>query len=418
MDELKKMLEAIKAQLAAGIITPEVFNAKIAEILAMFPEQKKTLDAQAAQIKDLQEKLAKRAGLMDGLQDEKKKFSLLKLIRGIYLRDWKDADFELQVTKEYTEKVRAMDATTGSNGEYLVPPQAVTEIIEMLRAKAVVIQAGATMMTNLVGSPVEIPRQSGGATAYWVAENVAITASDLVLQQISMTPKAVGALVKLSNRLLKLSNPSAEALIQKDIAIALANAIDYVCLRGSSGSGQPTGIANTANINTVAMGAAGGRATFDTLLDMEGELEDDNVLMENLAYIMHGKVKRLLKKTKVAQYTGDTAGQYIILPMSDQNMKDQTGYGVLTSSQIPTNLTKGGSAATLSEIYLGNWRELIIAQWGGLEIASSNVAGDNNGGAFSANQTWIRAIQEVDVAVRHPQSFCLVNDAYTTPSGT
>jgi HK97 family phage major capsid protein len=266
-------------------------------------------------------------------------------------------------------------------------------------------------MGGLVGSPVEMPKQTGGATAYWVAEGNSFTASDLVLAQLTMTPKQVAALVKLSNRLIKLSNPSAEALVRQDISIALANAIDIAALRGTGGT-QPTGIAQTASIGTVALGAAGDFATFDSLLDMEGSLEDANALRGNLGYIMHPKIKRRLKKSKVAQYSGDTMGQYIILPMSDTNMRDVLGYDFKTTTQIPTNLTKT-SGTNLSEIYFGNWRELLIGNWGGLEIATSNVAGDNNGGAFSSNQTWIRAIQEVDIAVRHPQSFCLINDAKT-----
>ena len=82
-----------------------------------------------------------------------------------------------------------------------------------------------------------------------------------------------------------------------------------------------------------------------------------------------------------------------------------------STTQIPTNLSKGGGGATLSEAYFGNWQELLIGQWGGLEFMASGETSD----AFAKNQTWIRVIQEVDVAMRHAESFVLCNDAITTP---
>jgi HK97 family phage major capsid protein len=400
---LKKTLEDINALVGKGLMSKETADEKFAEIARKL----ETIDAR---VKETEESMRKRSTAMDGLQDEKQKFSILQAIRGVTLGAWDKANsYEKSVMAEYRA---AMDATNGGNGGYLVPAQAIMDIIELLRAEAVVMRAGASVMTDLIGSPVEIPKQTGGATAFWVGENSAITESALTLGQLTMTPKQVAALVKLSNRLIKLSNPGAEALVRADIASALALAIDLAALRGSGESSVPMGIANTPHILTYAIGAAGGAPTFDIMAELEGKLEDANALRGNLAYIMSPKVKRLLKKQKVAQFSGDTGGMPLILPMTDQQLSDRLGYGFYGSTQIPTNLEKGG-AVNLSEIYFANWRELLIGQWGGLEIATSNVAGDNNGGAFSSNQTWIRAIQEVDIAVRHPESFCLCSDART-----
>jgi HK97 family phage major capsid protein len=397
MEELKKLLEGIKSQVDAGQISATEASKKMDAITAKMTELE-------AKQKEMEERIAKRT--IPGLDEElkRKKFSMFAVIKGVVFGDWKGGESERDICQQYQ---RDMGTSPGSAGGYVVPPQVITDIIEMLRAQAVVIKMGASVMDGLVSSPVQMPSQTGGATAYWTAENAAITPSDLTLGQLTMSPKACTALVKLSNQLIKMSNPGAEALVRADIASALALAIDLAALRGS-GSGEPLGVANTPSINTVAIGGDGGYCTFDHLLEMEGKLEDNNALLGNLGYIFHGKVKRILKKSKVAQYSGDTAGQYIMLPMSDTNLKDIMGYNFATTSQIPTNLTKGSGTA-LSEVYLGNWRELLIGNWGGLEIATSNVAGD----AYAKNQTWIRAIQEVDIACRHAKSFCLINDAKT-----
>ncbi|MBW1953564.1 MAG: phage major capsid protein, partial [Deltaproteobacteria bacterium] len=220
---------------------------------------------------------------LPGLEKEKEKFSLFKALYAIATGDWSQAQFEAEVFRQ----TRDMATTPDSSGGYLVPAQAIPELIEMLRAESVVIPAGATLLDGLVGSPVELPKQTGGATAYWVGENEALTGSDATLGQLQLTPKSVGALVKLSNRLLRMSNPSAEQMVRQDISRALALAIDLAALRGTGANGQPTGVANTSGINTVDWSSGGNPQTpnFDLFYDMEYELALDNALRGKLSFI-------------------------------------------------------------------------------------------------------------------------------------
>jgi len=400
---------------------------KIAEILAaiqatekMLGDQKTTMEEKMKaldKIEELETRLAaietsikqKHSKLIDlpGVDEGKEQFSFLKAFYGIATNDWDKSGFEKEVFDQ-TRK-RALETGTGSAGGYIVPSQYIAEIIEILRAKSVVIGMGATVLDGLVGSPVEIPRQDGGATAYWVGENADITESQQAFGQLNLTPKQVAAMVKMSNRFMNLSNPSGEAMVRRDLAQVIALAIDLAALRGSGSANQPMGIANTPGINTVAIGANGGLFDWDVASDMEGKLEDENALDGRIGYIMHGKVKRKLKRIRIAQYSAQTDGEYIFNPiMSDAALAEQLGYPLSATSQIPTNLAKGGGT-NLSEVYLGNWQELIIGQWGGLEFMASSETSD----AFQKVQTWIRVIQEVDIALRHAKSFCLVNDAET-----
>jgi HK97 family phage major capsid protein len=110
------------------------------------------------------------------------KFSLFKAIRGIVLNDWNDASYERDVI--YSHR-RDLMTTPDSAGGYLVPSREIPELIEMLQAQTVVVQAGATVLQDLKGSPVTIPKQTAGATAYWVGEGSAITASDLTFGQVA-----------------------------------------------------------------------------------------------------------------------------------------------------------------------------------------------------------------------------------------
>ena len=83
-------------------------------------------------------------------------------------------------------------------------------------------------------------------------------------------------------------------------------------------------------------------------------------------------------------------------------------YPAGVSNNVSSTLTKGTSSGVCSAIFFGNWRDLLIGEWGGLETLTDNVT-------QAANRI-IRchAYQTVDVAVRQAASFSAMLDALTT----
>ena len=79
---------------------------------------------------------------------------------------------------------------------------------------------------------------------------------------------------------------------------------------------------------------------------------------------------------------------------------------VLTSTQLPFNLTKG-SSTDCTEVYFGNFEELLIGQWGAVEILATNIGGN----AWIQNAIEVRLILNLDIQVRHAQSFVYCADA-------
>jgi hypothetical protein len=75
---------------------------------------------------------------------------------------------------------------------------------------------------------------------------------------------------------------------------------------------------------------------------------------------------------------------------------------------VPSNLTKGTSAGVCSAIILGNWSDLIIGQWGGLDILVDPYTG------ATAGTHRVVALQDVDIAVRRVASFVAIMDALTS----
>lgn len=400
LEQMKAMKTAILESVAEGKETVTTLDGEVKSLKEELQLAQKTISDLESQVRE------RKARNLPGLEDEKEKFSLFKAVTAITSGDWKNAEFEKSVFAE-TAKQKTLAQSTDSAGGYLVPAQAMQDLIELLRANTVVRQMGATVMDGLTGVPVEIPRQTGGATTFWVGENIAITPSDLTFGQLAMNPHTVAALVKLSNRLVRMSNPAAESLVRNDIGTELALAMDLAALRGTGADGQPVGIANTPGLGTTnyaASAATSGYITnpgFEQFFDQEFALANANALRGRVGWIAHPTVKRAISKIRVNQGGSGNNGEFLVNPILDsQQIQNYIGWPFGLTTQIPTNL---GGSSDETEIYFGNWQDLIIAMWGGIEIMASQETSD----AFAKNQTWVRILAETDIGIRHIESFNL-----------
>jgi HK97 family phage major capsid protein len=162
----------------------------------------------------------------------------------------------------------------------------------------------------------------------------------------------------------------------------MALAIDAGALEGSGTSGNPTGIKNTAGINTVTFAAA--NPTWAETVNMESQVALDNALVGNLSYILrsddYGSLKTTEKATGTAQFVVDRDGRI-------------NNYGVVVSNQ-PTS----------GDHYFGNFSDLLVGFFGGLDIVVDPYSTSTKGAVR------VVGIQMIDVAVRNAVSFCLGND--------
>lgn len=266
--------------------------------------------------------------------------------------------------------------------------------IEVLRNRLSVMAAGATMLTGLVGN-VAIPRQTGAATAYWVAENGAPTESQQAFDQVALTPKTVGAFTDISRRLLMQSSIDVEAFVRMDLAKQIALAIDLGAFNGSGTSNQPTGVLQTAGIGSVAIGTNGGAITWAAVVGLETAVGTANADAPTASYITNAKLRGSMKTTAQLANTNGKA-------IWDAN--EVNGYQAIASNQVPGNLTKGSGTA-LSALLFGNFADLLIGMWGGLDLIVDPYTGS------TAGTVRMVALQDVDVAVRRAASFAACVDA-------
>ena len=365
---------------------------------------------------------------IDMTDDERRSYSLVRALNAAVTGNWRDAGFEREVSVELSRRMgrdsngffMPTDIPMQRDAGYVVgtPTQGgnlvqtdllMGSFIDILRNKAAVMQLGATFLPGLVGK-VEIPRQSGVSATKWITETGTVTGSNATFDKVALDMKTVAAKSFVSRNMLRQVSMSVENFVRNELAKSIALAIDLAALSGTGESGQPKGIALQSNILTVEGGENGAAITFDHLIDMETLVADANADATNMAYLANAVTIGALKKIK------DSNGAYIWKPIDSavRNMipGEVNGYRVARSNQVRKNLTKGSSTTKCSELFFGNWADLLIGEWGVLEILPnpySATAYDNGG-------LEIRALQSVDIAVRHPESFCMMNDILTDGS--
>jgi len=322
-------------------------------------------------------------------------FSLGRACRAIAKKDFNFAPYEKEVFDNMEAK--AMSQGTDTAGGFIVPEEAILSVIEKLKSRVVAYELGARDMA-VSGIPVTLPRISSSASAVWVAENATITASDLVFQQLSLTPKTAAGRVVLSNQLLETSNPAADRVIEEDLGSQLGIAVDSACLIGG-GAGEPTGIISTAGVGSVAGVAAANIVDgIDKLIDFEQDLQTADAYGGRLGWAIHPSVLGAIREMVV-----DGAGTSV--PLSNQIVSEGyadkiLGHAYATTTSL-TAFAAGGAASATNSMIFGNWEDLMIARWGGLRLMASNTSDD----AFSKDQTHIRGTIRVDVGLRHVESF-------------
>lgn len=257
--------------------------------------------------------------------------------------------------------------------------------IDALTAQSVLMQI-CMRLDGLVGN-VDIPRMSSGSVVYNPAEKVAITVGDVGTDLVSLRPVRYGASVPMTKQLLMQSSVAVEAMIRNDIARQIALKIE---------SNAIAKILAATGVSIVALGAAGAVPTNQAMIDMETAVTAANAAMGNLKYLINAKGRGKLKSTvKVSGF-----------PSYIMENNEINGYEALMTNLVPSDLTKSTGSA-LSAAIFGNFDDLIIGTWGGLDIVVDPFTQAKEG---IIN---ITADQLADSNVRHGASFAAIKDMIT-----
>lgn len=342
------------------------------------------------------------SGTEIGMTDkEVRAFSIMRAIRALSdprdQKAQKDAGLEIEASRAAAEKygkapkgliipadvlMRSFSTTTpsGGPGSNIVATELLSgSFIELLRHKTWVMKRARTL-AGLIGN-VDIPRQNAAGAAYWVGEGGSPTGSQPGVDQIALTPKTIGATTDITRRLLLQSTPDAEALVRDDLLKVVALEIDRVAIYGTGSANMPMGLKNITGINAQSFATAAA-PTFAELVNMETQIALEDADVDAMSYSFNAGIRGYAKTA--LKFPGTAASGTIWEPGKTVN-----GYDTNVSNQIASG-----------DVFFGNWMDMIIAMWGGLELTVDPYALSTSGGIR------LVVLQDLDINIRHVQSFC------------
>jgi HK97 family phage major capsid protein len=228
-----------------------------------------------------------------------------------------------------------------------------------------------------------------------VAEGTAPTEGAIVFGQVTMSPKTVGAWVDFSRKLMLQSSIDVESMVRNDLYGQVATEIDRAALNGAGTGSEPSGILASTSVGTSTIGAQGGDPTWASIVELESLVAAGNADQGALGYFFNSKTRGKLKT--IVKSTSAVAG---FIWEADNTVN---GYRTFVTNQLPSNLTKGTTTGRSAAIF-GNWQDVMIGQWGGLDLLVDPYTASNTG------TVRVVALQDVDVAIRRAASFAIAKD--------
>ncbi len=252
-------------------------------------------------------------------------------------------------------------------------------MIELLRNKMYTVAMGARILSGLVGN-IDIPKQTGGATASWLSEQATVSESNQTVGQLQLTPHRLSAATAFTNQLLSQASVDVENFVREDLMKVIALARDLAAIAGTGNSGQPLGILNTTGLSTSVTFANAQTMLYADALAFENNVAINNADLGSLGYMTTPTVRKNAKAT--AEISAANS-----IPIWKDNMVN--GYPARATNQVPT----------ATSVIFGNWNDLILADWAANQVIVDPYSLSLQG------QVRIVMHQLCDNGLRHPTSF-------------
>jgi HK97 family phage major capsid protein len=342
---------------------------------------------------------------------------------------------------------RALVVSVGASGGFIVPPDYVNEIIELLRPKAQVRSSNPRVMPMPRGT-MTLPGQKTAATASYGSETKQIAASQQGLNQIVASYKKLTALVPVSNDMMRYADPAADAFVRDDLVKVLALREDLAFIMGDGTADTPRGFLSfangwiAANSGTVGNWLTAANSTLAVNATDPANTTGGNFITSNETYTLATVAAELggcVNRLDTANVPDDKR-TWFMHPRSYNylfNVQNSLGvyvyreelltgkllsYPFKKTTQIPTNFYDAtGTNKDCSFVFLVEMDEALILDSMSLELAISRegMYVDSTGAtvsAFQNDQTIIRAIAEHDFQMRHDQSVACIQTVRWAPA--
>lgn len=257
--------------------------------------------------------------------------------------------------------------TVTAEGEDVVATE-LFDILTPLRAKNVLVNAGARFMGNLVGN-VQVPIMSQ-SNVTWEGEIAPAQDGAPTFSHKTLSPKRLTAYIDISKQMIAQDSIGVENAIRQDLVNAINSKIEATILGSAAGSTtQPEGIFHAVTPSAVA--------DFSDVCDLEADVEDANVLGE-CTYVMSNKAKSAMRS--MIKGTNATGMVY-------ENGEVDGTKAYNTSNVSGTNY-----------VY-GDFSNLAIGSWGGVDLTVDPYTKAADG------QIRLVVNMYVDAVVLRPEAF-------------
>lgn len=301
------------------------------------------------------------------------------------------------------EKRTDWNIGTDADGGYTRPTETMP-IVEALRPVSILSQMGINVMSGLRGN-LAFPTDSAGSGA-WESEVDASASYSPTIGQVTSSPKRFGAVATLSKQLLMQSNSISDAYIRRQLELTIGTAIDQVGIEGG-GSSEPTGIIgssvtvlNAGTASATGVNANGAALTWGDIVALWNEVVGNNSTMVSPAFLTNNRV--IAAGSATPRQSSGVEGNFIF----NEDMQVY-GHAVRHSTNVPSDITKG-SNTDLNAIIFGDFSQLTLAQWGGLDLLVNPYT------LAKTAQVEIIANIWVDFIITRPQAFAVIKDVLTT----
>ena len=340
---------------------------------------------------------------------------------------------------------RALVTSAGASGGFIVPPDYMNEIIELLRPIAVVRGSGPRVIPMPRGT-MTLPGQGSAATATYGQELQAISSSQQSLKQIVASFKKLTALVPVSNDMMRYADPAVDAFVRDDLVKIIALREDLAFMFGDGTLSTPRGFLSFANGYAAGgdslIGLAAGTAGSFLSTANSTAASGGNFVTSNGTYTLAtvaAELGGLVNKLDTSNVTGlkriwfmhPRSFNYLYNVQNSLGVyvyRDELSKGTLLgcpfkkSTQFPINIwDTTGTNKDCSFVMLVELTDAMILDSMSLELAVSREgtyvdASGTTQSAFQSDQTIIRAIAEHDFQMRHDASVAIAQFVRWAPA--
>ena len=288
------------------------------------------------------------------------------------------------------------------------------EIIELLRARAVVRRAGPRIYST-PGGNLTIPRATSASIAAYQGELDEVVSSQPAYDDLQLNAKKMTALVPVSNDLLRRPPVNLDEIIRDDFLEVVALREDIAFLTGDGSLGGPVGLVNhVPPSNSIVAMPITGMTNSQVVTTVVG-------LLRGMQAILRNSMSRMIRPTWIGGpgafelFRGlrDDMGGFLL--EAEMAQGKLLGCSFLETMQLPTNLAApfgSGTAPVGAQLLLADFADIVVADTLKLEIDLSDSASYRDASAnlvsgFTRDQTIYRAISEADIGVAHSGSLAM-----------